>query len=114
MNLVYTLLVALPLGYLVRERRHALAAYLIAGAFLFTFQSIGLVLDYLAHQGRSAFGPFPTGFPIEYSNGEYWGYGAVNLVITSAGIGLVVLGSRIRTRRVRRRTRVELTAAAGA
>lgn len=114
MNLVYTLLVAFPLGFLVRERRHALVAYLIADAFLFTFQSIGLLLDYLAHRGRSAFGPFPTELPIGYSDGEYWGYGAVNLVITTAGIGLVVLGARARRRRQRRRVSVELASTAGA
>jgi hypothetical protein len=112
MNLVYTLLVAFPLGYFLAERRHALTAYLVAGSFLFSFQSVGLLLDYLAHRGRSAFGPFPSDLPIGYSNTEYWGYGMVNLVITTAGIGLIVLGSVVRRRRQRRRTAVDVAAEA--
>jgi membrane-bound metal-dependent hydrolase YbcI (DUF457 family) len=107
-NLIFTLLVAFPLGYFVRERRVALFAYLVAGAFLFTFQSIGLVLDYLAHQGRSAFGPFPDQFPIAYSTDQYIGYGLLNLVITTSGVGLVLLGARVRLHRERRRTTLDV------
>lgn len=110
MNLVYTLLVAFPLGMLVPRRAAALTAYLLGGAFLFTFQTAGLLLDYLAHQGRSAFGPYSDALPIEYSTSDYWGYGAVNLVITVGGIGLLLLGARVRERRIRRRGAVDVAA----
>ena len=110
MNLVLTVLIALPLGLFVRSRSVALLTYLVVDLFVFTFQSIGLVLDYLAHRGRSAFGPFSHELPIDYSDSEYFGYGAVNLIITSAGIGLVLLGARLRSRRARRKETVEVAA----
>ncbi len=113
MNLVLTLLLALPLGFLVRSRHAALVGYLIADLFVFSFQSTWLLLGYLAHEGRSAFGPFPDQLPIDYSTEEYLGYGAVNLIITTAGIGLVLLGGRLRSRREHRRDRVEVHATSG-
>jgi hypothetical protein len=103
MMLIYTLLCALPLGLLIRDRGTAVGTYLGAGAFVFTFQSVGLVLDYLAHRNHPAFGPFPDELPIDYSDSDYAGYGLVNLLIVVAGVGLVVLGGRVRRRRDRRR-----------
>ena len=65
----------------------------------FAFQSVSLVLSWIGHAGRPAFGPFPTSFPAVADNGEVIGYAAVNLVITTIGVGLVVLGHRLRARR---------------
>ena len=103
MNLVYTVLVALPLGLLLPSRSTAVLFYLVVGSYLFSFQSIWLVLEWLGHQSRPAFGPFPEGFPAEAVTSEVIGYGVVNAVITLAGVGLVLLGARIRTRREARR-----------
>lgn len=99
MNLIYTVLVALPLGLLISSRSTAILTYLLIGSYLFSFQSTSVLLGWLAHRGRSAFGPFPEGFPAESSNGELIGYGVVNLIITLAGVGLVLVGARLRARR---------------
>lgn len=99
MNLVYTILFALPLGYFVANRGVALLSYLLAGSYLFSFQSTGVLLDWLGHNSPSAFGPFPEGFPAEASWSETFGYGIVNLVITVVGIGLVLLGHGLASRR---------------
>jgi len=103
MNLVYTVLVALPLGFLLSSRSTAVLSYLLVGSYLFSFQSTSLVLEWLGHKAPSAFGPFPEGFPAEAATSEVIGYGVVNAVITLAGVGLVVLGARIRTHREAKR-----------
>lgn len=103
MNIVYALLVAFPLGYVVPRLSVALLGYLLAGSWLFTYQSVGVLLDWLSDSRPVAFGPSPTQFPISYSTSEYVGYGVVNLVATLVGIGLLVLGHRVATRRRTRR-----------
>ena len=106
MNIIFTVLFAFPVGYLVKTRGLAVVGFLAADAILFTFQTLGVLLDWLGPtQGMSgtAFGPKPTGFPTKYSNSELIGYGLVNLVIIAVGVGLVVLGSRIAGRRTARR-----------
>lgn len=102
MILVYTVLFALPIGLLVHRRATAILTYLAVGAWVFTFQTTSLVLSWLAHEGRSAFGPFPSAFPAVHDSGELYGYAAVNLVITAAGVGLVILGGRLHDRRTRK------------
>jgi len=102
MILVYTMLLALPIGLLVHRRPTAILTYLAVGSWIFTFQSTSLVLSWLAHEGRSAFGPFPSAFPAVHDSVELYGYAAVNLVIVAVGVGLVVLGGRLRTRRARK------------
>lgn len=113
MNLLYTVITALPLGLFVPRRQWALVAYLVTGSFLFTFQSIGVLLTWMAGEtglaGGSGFGDPPTGpFPVTYSGSELTAYGVVNLVITLAGVGLVLLGSRLRARRASRLTTIDL------
>lgn len=103
MNLIYTALVALPLGYFVKDRTTGIFAYLLAGSYLFSFQSTNLILGWLGHSEPSAFGAFPDDFPARASTSSVFDYGAVNVLITIAGIGLVVLGGRLRSRRVARR-----------
>lgn len=103
MNIVFTILVALPAGLLVRNRGTALLAYLIADLFVFTFQTLDVLLNWMAGEGSiggaHAFGPSPDAFPMHYLESEVIAYGVVNLAIMLAGIGLVVLGHRIRARR---------------
>ena len=104
MNIIFTILAALPLGLLVRNRGTAVLAFVIADLFVFTVQTIGVLLTWMAGKGgiggAKAFGPYPNAFPISYTESEVIAYGVVNLVIVLAGIGLVLLGHRIRARRI--------------
>lgn len=110
MNLIYTVLAAVPIGFLVRPRGAALLTYLVVGSWVFAFQSVSLVLSWLGHAGRPAFGPFPSAFPAVADDGQVAGYAAVNLIITAGGVGLVLLGHRLRARR-QARSEVSLDAA---
>lgn len=103
MNLFFTLFAALPLGYLLSRRAVALTTYLIADSFVFSYQSVWVLLTWMSGDnglgGASGFGPTPRGpLPVDHSTGELLAYGLVNLVITLAGIGLVVLGTKLRAR----------------
>ncbi len=99
------ILIPLPLGLLVRNRTAAFMAYIAIHAFVFTFQTASLVMEW-ANGSTEAFGSFP-----DFNDGDLWGYGVVNLVIYSVGIGLVALGCRLRTKRNARRNSVELSPA---
>jgi hypothetical protein len=104
MNLFFTVLAAFPLGFLVARRQTALLGYLIADSFLFSLQSLNLLLTWMSGGsglgGSSGFGDTPSGpFPIDFSGSEVVAYGVVNALITLVGIGLVLLGSRVRARR---------------
>jgi predicted Na+-dependent transporter len=103
MELIIMVLVPLPLGLLVRNRTAAYIAYIAIHAFVFTFQTANLVMDW-ANGSTEAFGSFP-----DYSMGDFWAYGIINLAIYGVGLGLVTLGYRIRTKRNARRSSVELT-----
>jgi hypothetical protein len=104
MNLLFTLLGALPLGLLVRRRHVAVLTYLLVDSFLFSFQTLTVLLTWMSGNqgigGGSGFGDAPAGtFPISYAHGEVVAYGVVNLLITSAGVGLVLAGVGVRARR---------------
>ena len=103
MNIAFTILVALPLGLLIRSRGTALLAYLTADLFVFTLQTLDVLLNWMAGKsaigGANAFGPSPDAVPIHYSESEVIAYGIVNLAVMLAGIGLVLFGHRIRARR---------------
>lgn len=97
MTLIVMILVAFPLGFLVRNRVVAFVAYIAVQAFAFTFQSVNLLIDWIGGT-ESAFGPYPHA-----DSGEVWAYGVVNLVIYAVGLGLVYLGHRVGSRRRERR-----------
>jgi hypothetical protein len=104
MNLIFTIVAALPIGFLVTRRQAALLTYLIVDSFLFSLQSLNLLLTWMSDGsglgGSSGFGDTPSGqFPIDYSSGEVIAYGVVNAIITLVGVGLVLLGSRLRAGR---------------
>ena len=110
MNLFFTILAAFPLGFLVTRRQAALLAYLIVDSFLFSLQSLNLLLSWMSGGsglgGSSGFGDTPSGqFPIDYSGGEVIAYGLVNAIIILVGVGLVLLGSRVRARRAAHQAR---------
>jgi len=114
MNLLFTLIAAFPLGYLIARRQPALTAYLITDSFLFTFQTLGVLLTWMSGGsgmgGASGLGDSPSGtFPIDFSTSELTAYGIVNLVITLVGVGLVLGGAHVRARRTARRSVVEVS-----
>lgn len=108
MNIIYTLLAAFPVGYFITTRLLAILTYLSAGAIVFGFQSVGIVLDWLSNNQPVAFGSSPTHFPITYSHSQFWGYGLLNLVVFILGVGLTVLGGHVATRRASRRGTVSV------
>ena len=105
MALILMLLTALPIGFFIRSRPAAYAVYITAELFLFTFQSMGIVLDWVGGETDALGGPFP-----DYEMGQYLGYGLVNLVIFGIGLGLVTLGLRLRSRRRTRGEAIDLAA----
>lgn len=92
MNLVFTIFGAFALGWFVRPRGRAVLAYLIADSFLFTYQTAYLVVMW-TDESSGAFGGHP------YDADDVVMYGVLNLILIGAGIGLVVLGARMRERR---------------
>ena len=103
MNLIYTVLIALPLGLLIASRSTAILSYLLIGSYLFSFQNTSVLLGWLGDEGPPAFGPSPEAFPAKAEYGEVIGYGVLNAVITLVGVGLVLLGARLRARRLAKR-----------
>ena len=104
MMLIFTVLFALPIGYVVKPRGLAVVGYLASAAIVFSYQCVTVLLTWMADRPPVAFGPSPTGeFPVDYSTTETTGYGVVNLVILRVGVGLVVLGGTVRARRAAKR-----------
>jgi hypothetical protein len=107
MNLFFTVLAALRLGILVRHRQVGLLTYLPVDSSRCSFHTLN-VLPTWTSRGKgvgagSGFGDSPTGsFPIDYATGKVSAYGEGNLLI-AAGVGLVLLGARLRSRRAGRR-----------
>jgi hypothetical protein len=86
---VITILLAFPLGYLLRSRLAANVTYAIAYLWAFVYQTLYLVLDAMNDTRGRAFEP--QEFPLSY--------GLVTLGIFGAGFGLVELGRRVEARR---------------
>ncbi|MEO6881200.1 MAG: hypothetical protein ABI181_09695 [Mycobacteriaceae bacterium] len=85
---IITVLLAFPIGLVLRSRRAALLTYAVVYLWAFVFQTTYLLLDAM-DGGRDAFTP-----------GEFPGpYGLVTGVIFAVGLGLVVLGHRVGSRR---------------
>lgn len=97
MNIIYTILIAFALGFFVRQRVAACALYLAGGAFVFAFQSVNLLLEWVAGSQSAFGGPYP-----DYESSKFVGYGLVNLIITLCGIGLVMIGVKLGDQRAKR------------
>ena len=87
---VVTVLLAFPLGYLLRSHLAANATYAIAYLWAFTFQSLYLTLSWVGGD-YSAFAKGTDSFPLSY--------GLVAAGIFAVGFGLVALGHRVGARR---------------
>lgn len=96
---VVTLLLAFPVGYLMRSLLAANVTYAVAYLWAFVFQTLYLLLDSFDAGAEPAFteSEFPTS------------YGAVTLSIFLVGFGLVRLGHRVGARR-RQHTREDVPA----
>jgi len=90
MELIVTLLVAFPLGYLLRDRLASYLAFVAVHSFVFSFQNMELTREWVGGS-RSAFPKDSHTVP--------WSYGAVNLLIYAAGFGLVALGRAVAAKR---------------
>ena len=93
MELIVTVLLAFPLGFALRSRTAAFLAFIAVHSFVFTFQSLQLLRAWTAGD-TSAFAADADTVP--------WSYLVVNAVIYAAGLGLVALGHRVRSRRAAR------------
>jgi hypothetical protein len=98
---IATLLLALPIGFLVRERLAAFTAYAVVYLWAFVFQSVYLLLEY-ADGSREAFQPdtFPAA------------YGVVTGGVLVVGCGLVALGRWLRRQTSSRSSRTGTRASA--
>lgn len=112
MNVIFTIVASLGLGFFVRKRGTAVVAYLIADSFLFTFQTLDVLLNWMSGNrgagGGKAFGPFPTDIPLTYQQSEVVAYGVVNLIIIAVGVGLTVGANRLAAKRTARSTGVSV------
>jgi len=90
---IVTVLLAFPLGYLLRSHLAANVAYAIAYLWAFTFQGLYLTRAWVGGDD-SAFAKNPDALPIEY--------GLVAAGIFGVGFGLVALGHRLGARRAER------------
>lgn len=92
---ILTVLVALPLGLLLRNRMAAYLTYAILFAQVFTFQTATLVMEW-SKGSTEAFSADPTE--------AAFGYLAFTSTIYAVGFGLITLGHWLRNRR---RTRTD-------
>lgn len=105
MEVIIMLLAPLPIGFLVRHRLAAYLTYIAIHAFVFTFQTLALILEWVGGS-KAAFGPYPKA-----SHSQLWAYVAVNTAIYAVGLGLVTLGLRLGAkRRVKQANAVNLDA----
>jgi hypothetical protein len=104
MNIVLTILVGFPLGFLIRSRSTAIVTYALVDSYLFTFQTAFLLMQW-ADGDEHAFGARGGAWSAERTT-MVGSYLVLNGVIVALGIGLVVLGHKVRTRRTTGRNTV--------
>ena len=85
------LLLPFPVGFFVRNRLAAFVIYIAAQSFVFTFQTMELLREWV--RGSTA------AFPAKVTNFDTFSYGIVNLLIFAVGLGLVWLGHRLASKR---------------
>lgn len=101
---IVTVLLAFPLGFLLRDRLAAYVAYLAVFGYAFSFQNVYLLRSWVQDPGGGAFPRDADQLPLSYL--------AVSIVIYAAGFGLVTLGHRLGGRR-RARSQAPVPVGAG-
>jgi hypothetical protein len=96
-NIILTILIGFPLGFFIRSRTHAVVTYVLVDSYLFTFQTAFLLMQW-ADGDQHAFGARGGDWSAERTT-MVLSYLVLNGVIVAIGVGLVLLGHRIRSRR---------------
>lgn len=104
MNVILTILIGFPLGYLIRQRGTAIATYVLVDSYLFTFQTAFLLMQWVDGDNH-AFGSRGRDWSAERTT-QFYSYLVLNGVIVAIGIGLVMLGHRVHARRTTARDTV--------
>ena len=97
MNIILTILVGFPMGYLIRSRSRAVVTYVLVDSYLFTFQTAFLIMQWVDGDNH-AFGSRGGAWSAERIT-MVFSYLVLNGVIVAVGIGLVILGHKLRARR---------------
>ena len=84
MNVIFTVLIAFPLGYFVSQRGAAVLTYVLADGFLFTFQTAFLVMKWVDGDDH-AFGDRGRDWSTE-QYGQFYSYLVLNAVIIAVGM----------------------------
>lgn len=101
MNIILTILVGFPLGFLIRSRGRAVITYALVDSYLFTFQTAFLLMQW-TDGDEHAFGARGGDWSAQRTT-MFVSYLVLNGVIVAVGIGLVLLGHRLRARRATQR-----------
>ena len=96
---ILTVIAALPLGLLIRNRLYAYLVYAIAFAQVYTYQSVNLLVEWVNGSSEA--------FPHDGSTNTL-DYFAFTTGIYTVGFGLVTLGHWLRNRRRTRTNEVAL------
>jgi hypothetical protein len=107
MNVIFTVLIAFPLGYFISQRSTAVISYVLANSFLFTFQTAFLVMKWVDGD-EHAFGDHGLDWSTK-QNVQFYSYIVINGLIIAVGVGLVILGNKIRARRTEGRNVVAVS-----
>lgn len=98
-------LLALPLGYFVRNRTVAFLTYASAFAHVYTFQTANLVMEWV----NGADAAFPQDDSTQLLGGTV-GYFSFTTLVLAIGAGLLTAGHGLRVRRDRGRKANEIEA----
>jgi hypothetical protein len=103
-NIILTIVVGFPLGFLIRSQATGILTYVLVDSYLFTFQTAFLLMQWVDGD-EHAFG----------ARGGQWSavrttqlvsYLGLNGVIVALGVGLVILGHKVRSTRATNRDTV--------
>ncbi|MFT3873140.1 MAG: hypothetical protein QM714_10905 [Nocardioides sp.] len=109
MGLIYTILFGFTLGFFVKQRGVAIVGFIAGYAWVFSYQSLELLLEMLGGKTGEAFGAdMPITLPVRYRDSDVAAYGIVNLVFMLVGVGLVVLGGYVAARRAAKKSAVSV------
>ena len=100
MNIILTILVGFPMGYLIRSRSTAVLTYVLVDSYLFTFQTAFLLMQWVDGDDH-AFGARGGDWTAERTTWSAPTWSSTGSSSPSASA--LVLGHRLRARRSARR-----------